>query len=189
MAKIGYSRISTSEQTMDLQTDALRGAGCTKIFSDVSSGSKDDRPGLAACLEYLRPGDTLVLWKLDRLGRRLPHLLQTVEDLERRGIEFASLTENIDTSSPTGKLIFHVFGAIAEFERANLRERVNAGLAAARDRGRVGGRPNVVGADRQQAFRAMVEQGLSSSEVCAALQISRPTFFRMKSKLLDSHSN
>lgn len=132
--RIGYARVSTVEQTLDLQIDALQAASCAKndIFTDTSSGSKTARPGLDQALRYLRPGDTLVVWRLDRLGRSLPHLIETMTTLYDRGIGFLSLNEQIDTTTPAGKLIFHVFGALAEFERDLVRERTLAGLAAAR---------------------------------------------------------
>jgi len=136
---IGYARVSTTDQNLDMQLDALKKAECEKVFQDVASGAKDDRPGLLEVLEFLRPEDTLVVWKLDRLGRSLPHLVQTITDLQNRKIYFMSIQEKIDTTSPGGKLIFHVFSALAEFERDIIRERTLAGLAAARLRGRKGG--------------------------------------------------
>jgi DNA invertase Pin-like site-specific DNA recombinase len=138
---IGYARVSTHEQTINLQRDALDKAGCTKIFTDTASGAKTEREGLEQALTYVRKGDTFVVWRLDRLGRSLPHLIATMTDLEERGIGFKSLTENIDTTTSGGKLIFHIFGALAEFERNLIRERTTAGLTAARARGRKGGRP------------------------------------------------
>ena len=141
---IGYARVSTQEQTLNLQKDALAKAGCTKIFTDTASGAKTERIGLEEALNYVRKGDTLVVWRLDRLGRSLPHLITTMTDLEERGIGFKSLTENIDTTTSGGKLIFHIFGALAEFERNLIRERTTAGLLAARARGRKGGRPKVM---------------------------------------------
>jgi DNA invertase Pin-like site-specific DNA recombinase len=143
---IGYARVSTQEQTLNLQRDALEKAGCTKLFTDTASGSgaQAERKGLDEALNYVRKGDTLVVWRLDRLGRSLPHLIATMTDLEERGIGVQSLTENIDTTTSGGKLIFHIFGALAEFERNLIRERTNAGLSAARERGRIGGRPNAL---------------------------------------------
>lgn len=138
---VGYARVSTLEQTLDLQRDALAAAGCREVFTDIVSGSVVERLGLRDALHYLRAGDTLVVWCLDRLGRSLKHLIETVTQLHEREIGFRSLTENIDTTTSTGKLIFHVFGALAEFERDLIRERTTAGLAAARARGRRGGRP------------------------------------------------
>src|SRR6478735_7302752 len=135
---IGYARISTGEQLLDLQRDALTAASCASIFTDTLSGSKASRPGLDEALSHIRKGDTLVVWRLDRLGRSLKHLIEVVTALEERGIGFKSLTEQIGTTTPGGKLIFHVFGALAEFERDLIRERTTAGLAAARARGRSG---------------------------------------------------
>src|SRR3954452_21807404 len=137
---IGYARVSTHEQNLDLQEDALNAAGCKKVYTDKTSGTKAERPGLEQALADARPGDSLVVWKLDRLGRSLKHLIETVTDLSHRGVGFRSLQEAIDSTSG-GKLIFHVFGALAEFERDLIRERTLAGLAAARARGRKGGRP------------------------------------------------
>src|SRR5262245_59819689 len=141
---IGYARISTQDQTLNLQTDALKKAGCSQIFTDTASGVDSERPGLVKTISYLRPGDTLVVWRLDRLGRSLKHLIETIGDLQERGIGFRSIQENIDTTTSGGKLIFHVFGALAEFERDIIRERTKAGLAAARARGKQGGRPRVL---------------------------------------------
>jgi DNA invertase Pin-like site-specific DNA recombinase len=141
---IGYARVSTHDQTLNLQQDALEKAGCTKIFTDTASGAKTERKGLDQALTYVRKGDTLVVWRLDRLGRSLPHLITTMTDLEERGIGFKSLTENIDTTTSGGKLIFHIFGALAEFERNLIRERTQAGLTAAKARGKKGGRPQAL---------------------------------------------
>jgi DNA invertase Pin-like site-specific DNA recombinase len=128
---IGYARVSTHEQTLNLQQDALRKVGCSKLFTDTASGAKTERIGLDDALNYVRKGDTLVVWRLDRLGRSLPYLIATMTDLEERGIGFKSLTENIDTTTSGGKLIFHIFGALAEFERNRIKERTQAGLVAA----------------------------------------------------------
>ena len=138
---VGYARVSTTDQNLDLQKDALRAAGCERLFTDMASGAKAERPGLAQALRECRPGDTLVVWKLDRLGRSLPHLVETVRELLEREVGFKSLQESIDTTTSGGKLIFHLFASLAEFERDLIRERTNAGLAAARARGRRGGRP------------------------------------------------
>ncbi len=148
--RLGYARMSTLQQDEALQHDALYGAGCARIFVDTASGKRESRPALDALLEQARPGDTLVVWRLDRLGRSLRHLIETVADLEQRGVAFMSLTENINTSTPGGRLVFHVFGALAEFERDRIRERTAAGLAAARARGRVGGRPTVWTAEKRR---------------------------------------
>lgn len=150
---VGYIRISTEgdRQVMDLQRDALLGAGVDErhLFEDRASGSRDDRAGLAGALAFMRLGDCLVVWKLDRLGRSLPHLLATVTGLKERGIAFRSLTEQIDTTTPQGELLFHIFGALAQFERVLIQERVQAGLAAARRRGRCGGRPVTIDPEKQ----------------------------------------
>src|SRR3954467_6289532 len=141
---IGYARVSTLDQTLALQQDALTVAGCEQLYTDTISGSVTDRPGLSQALAHLRPGDTLVVWRLDRLGRSLSHLIETVRKLQELGIGFRSLQEQIDTTTSGGKLVFHVFGALAEFERDLIRERTHAGLAAARARGRLFGRPKVL---------------------------------------------
>ena len=141
MHLIGYARVSTHDQNLDLQKDALTKIGCSRIYEEHASGAITDRPELKAAMDYLREGDTLVVWKLDRLGRSTQHLLQTVTLLESKGIAFRSLQENIDTTTSSGKLIFHIFASLAEFERDIIRERTQAGLSAARARGRIGGRP------------------------------------------------
>ena len=151
----GYARVSTTQQDEALQHDALEKAGVDRIFIDKASGATESRPALDELLGQLRPGDTVVVWRLDRLGRSLRHLIDVVGDLEQRGVGLRSLTESIDTSTPGGKLIFHVFGALAEFERDLIRERTQAGLAAARARGRVGGRPTVWTPEKLEAARAM----------------------------------
>src|ERR1700712_5516244 len=147
---IGYARVSTHEQNLDLQEDALKAAGCQKVYTDKTRGTKAERPGLEKALADVRPGESLVVWKLDRLGRSLKHLIGTVTDLSNRGVGFRSLQEAIDTTTSGGKLIFHVFGALAEFERDLIRERTQAGLQAARARGRVGGRPKAKTLDTPQ---------------------------------------
>src|SRR5436190_14072246 len=144
---IGYARVSTQDQTLDLQTDALNNAGCEKIFKDTTGGAKSERPGLQEAMNHLRAGDTLVVWRLDRLGRTLKHLIATITDLNEQGIGFKSLQEQMDTTTSGGKLIFHIFGALAEFEREVIRERTRAGLQAARARGRFGGRPSILARD------------------------------------------
>lgn len=141
---IGYARVSTIEQTLDLQQDALRTAGCEQVHTDTSSGAKTERPGLEKALDHLREGDMLVVWRIDRLGRSLQHLIQVVTSLAERKVGFKSLTEQIDTTTSGGMLIFHIFGALAEFERTLIRERTQAGLNAARARGRTGGRPKAL---------------------------------------------
>ncbi len=178
MAVIGYARISRSEQSVDLQCDALLAAGCTRIFTDEMSGARSDRPGLKQALDYVRDGDTMCIWRLDRMGRSVANLIEVVAELERRGVALKSLNEEIDTSSPSGRLVFHVFSAIAEFERNLIRERVSAGLESARKRGRIGGRPSAVTAAKARSIRAMRAQGLSTSEILESAQISRATLFR-----------
>src|SRR2546428_930667 len=146
---IGYARVSTQDQTIHLQKDALEKIGCTKIFTDTISGAKAGRPGLTEALAYVREGDTLVVWRLDRLGRSLKHLIETITALNNRKIGFKSIQENIDTTTSGGKLIFHIFGALAEFERDIIKERTQAGLQAARARGRLGGRPKALNQKKQ----------------------------------------
>jgi DNA invertase Pin-like site-specific DNA recombinase len=175
---IGYARVSTDEQELALQRDALQAAGCERVFEEVASGALSERLELGACIEYLRAGDTLVVWRLDRLGRSLRHLIETVGQLEQRGIGFRSLTEGIDTTTAAGRMTFHLFGALAEFERDLVRERTRAGLEAARARGRVGGRPSVVSADTLQAAQAMRAQRLPMSTIVATLGVSRATLYR-----------
>ena len=173
--KIGYVRVSTIEQNVHLQIDELKKAGCEKIFRDKVSGDKTERPGLHEALEFLREGDSLVVWRLDRLGRSLKHLLETVSLLEERGIGFRSLQESIDTTTSGGRLIFHIFGALAEFERNLIRERTMAGLKAARARGRVGGRPRKLDAKKTElAYRLYEEKKHTVIEICQMLAISKP---------------
>src|SRR5258706_5124442 len=149
--QIGYARVSTLDQNPQLQTDALKKAGCERIFTDHLSGAHTDRPALAEALNVSRKGDTLVVWRLDRLARSVAHLLEIIAMLESRGVGFASLTETINTRSSTGRLVLHIFAALAEFERHLIRERTAAGLRAARDRGRVGGRPRLMTPDKLTA--------------------------------------
>lgn len=152
---IGYARVSTQDQNLDLQNDALKKAGCEKIFEDKVSGAKIERKGLDEALEYVRSGDVLVVWKLDRLGRGLRDLIDKMQDLEKRGVGFKSLTESIDTTTAGGKLIFHIFGSLAEFERSLIRERTMAGLASARARGIKGGRKNKLTPERIELMKKM----------------------------------
>jgi DNA invertase Pin-like site-specific DNA recombinase len=175
---VGYARISTKNQNINLQEDALKSAGCQEIYTDIASGSKSQRPGLDSALTYLREGDTLVVWKLDRLGRSIQHLIQTVALLNERKIAFKSLQENIDTTSSGGKLIFHMFSALAEFERDLIQERTDAGLKAARARGRLGGRPSLL--DNRQIKRMIEmynEKKNTVGEICKIYEISRPSFY------------
>lgn len=179
---IGYTRVSTHDQTVNLQQDALEKAGCTKIFTDTITGSTFERKGLDEALTYLRRGDTLVVWRLDRLGRSLRDLIDTVTRLNNQQIEFRSLTENIDTTTPGGKLIFHIFGALAEFERDLIRERTQAGLAAARARGRKGGRPKATAlntpAKLAMARTLFNDKTNAIADICKTLGVSRATLYR-----------
>ena len=175
---IGYARVSTKDQDRALQLDALKAAGCEKIFEETASGANKDRPELAAAVQYMRSGDCLIVWKLDRLARSMRQLIETIEDLQTRKIGFRSLTENIDTTTASGELMFHIFGALAQFERSLIRERVNAGLAAARSRGRIGGRPKV-NAEAIAHAKAMIKGGMSTSQAAKLAGISRSTLYRM----------
>ena len=176
---IGYARVSTDDQNLDLQKDALKKAGCERIFEDLQSGAKAKRPGLASALEFARPGDTIVIWRLDRLGRSLKNLIELVSQLETSGVGLKSLQESLDTSSSSGKLIFHIFGALAEFERNLIRERTQAGLEAARARGRMGGRPKALDAsDREIAVKLYKEKNLTVSRICKTMGISKPTLYK-----------
>ncbi len=176
---IGYARVSTYEQNLDMQTDALSKAGCERIYSDTVSGAHDDRPGLKLVREVLRVGDTLVVWKLDRLGRSLSQLVAMLNEFKDQGIGFRSLQENIDTTSGVGKLIFHLFAALAEFERDLIRERTLAGLAAARVRGRLGGRPRALNEKQVALAKAMFQdQSIAVKDICATLGIGKTTLYR-----------
>jgi len=176
---IGYARISTADQTLDLQLDALKKAGCEQIFTDRVSGTKAERKGLSEALSHLREGDTLVVWRLDRLGRSLIHLIDTVTELHDTGVGFKSLQENIDTTTSGGKLVFHIFGALAEFEREIIKERTRAGLESARSRGKVGGRPRSLTSKEIQMLRNMAaDKSLTVSDICKTLGIGRTTFYR-----------
>jgi DNA invertase Pin-like site-specific DNA recombinase len=176
---VGYTRVSTADerQSTDLQRDALRDAGVDErhVYEDKASGGRDDRPGLKACLEYLTSGDVLVVWRLDRLGRSLPHLVGIVADLRARGVGLRSLSETIDTTTATGELVFHLFASLAQYERALIRERVVAGLEAARRRGRRGGRPRRLDAERVAAARAMLAEGRSLAAAARVMGVPRST--------------
>jgi DNA invertase Pin-like site-specific DNA recombinase len=175
---VGYARVSTHEQDLSLQLDDLKRAGCEKIFEDKASGAKTDRPGLQEALEYVRTGDNLLVWRLDRLGRSLIHLIKTVSQLEERGIGFRSLQEAIDTTSSGGRLIFQIFGALAEFERNLIRERTLAGLSAARARGRTGGRPKALDTTKTKLlYKLYDEKAHTVKEICQLLGISKPTLY------------
>jgi DNA invertase Pin-like site-specific DNA recombinase len=176
---LGYARVSTIEQKARLQTDALKTAGCVRVWTDKASGTLDQRPKLTQVLDHLRPGDTLVVWRLDRLGRNLRHLIATVTDLSARQVGFRSLTEGIDTTTPAGRLIFHVFGALAEFEAALIRERTVAGLEAARARGHVGGRPRAMTPDKLAVARQLYNTGDHTlAAIAATIEVSRSTLYR-----------
>ena len=177
--RIGYARVSTDDQELDLQLDALCRSGCETIYQEKASGKDTERPELTQCLKALRTGDTLVVWRMDRLGRSLADLVKTITDLETRGIGFESLTEKIETSSATGKLMFHVFAAMAEFERNLIRERTHAGLAAARARGRVGGRKHKLDEQQKKEIKALLrDPNISVSEVAGRYGVSRTTIYR-----------
>src|ERR687885_2180340 len=176
---IGYARVSTNEQNLSLQRDALEKAGCEQIYTDQVSGTKARRPGLEQAFSHLRSGDTLVVWRLDRLGRSLRHLIDTVTQLQEKGIDFKSLTEAIDTTTSGGKLVCHIFGALAEFEREIIRERTNAGLQSARARGRTGGRRKALTDTQiQQLQQLAADPNNSVTDICKTFGISRMTFYR-----------
>jgi DNA invertase Pin-like site-specific DNA recombinase len=176
---IGYARVSTLDQTLALQQDALTAASCEQLYTDTVSGSVTDRPGLTEALSHLRAGDTLVVWRLDRLGRSLGHLIETIRGLESRGVHFKSLQEQLDTGTSGGKLVFHVFGALAEFERDLIRERTHAGLQAARARGRLFGRPRSLTTRKVEQLQTLAkDEHTTVGEICQTLGISRATFYR-----------
>ena len=177
VAPIGYARISTVEQSLAPQIDALKAAGCREIFEDCASGAKTDRPGLNEALDHLRSGETLIVWKLDRLGRSMSHLIDTVRDLDQRGIGFRSLTEGIDTTTSGGTLVFHLFGALAQFECDLIRERTRAGLSAAAARGRKGGRKAVVTADKLARAKTLIEKGLTVREAAARVKVGKTALY------------
>jgi DNA invertase Pin-like site-specific DNA recombinase len=176
---IGYMRVSTDtdRQNTNLQFDSLIQAGIDErnIFEDKASGAKDDRAGLAKALEFVKEGDTLVVWKLDRLGRSLPHLIEIINQLKSKGVAFKTLTEGFDSSIPSGELIFHMFGALAQFERSLIKERVNAGLESARKRGRIGGRPKAIEQEKLDAILEALASGTSKSAVCRTFDVKRST--------------
>lgn len=179
MSTLGYARVSTIEQNPQLQLDALAAAGCERIWTDHASGALDQRVELTAILDYLRPGDTLVVWRLDRLARSTRHLLELSERFAEQNIGLRSLTEAIDTTTPAGRLVFHIFGAIAEFERDLIKERTQAGLAAARARGRVGGRPTKMTPQKITIARQLRdERELTMAQIADTIGVSRPTLYR-----------
>lgn len=177
---VGYARVSTPSQSLDLQIKALEQAGCEKIFTDVASGAKSARPGLQDAEMILREGDVLVVWKLDRLGRSIRHLIESINAFNEQGIGFRSLQEAIDTQTSGGKLVFHIFSALAEFERDLIMERTNAGLQAARARGRKGGRPKSLDDPKNiQLLKQMhADSSYSINDICKTLGISRASFYR-----------
>lgn len=176
---VGYARVSTIDQNLDMQIDELKKAGCEKIFSDVASGAKVERIELQKAFEQIRKDDILVVWKLDRLGRSLKHLIQVVSELNERGIGFKSLKESIDTTTNGGRLIFHIFGALAEFERGIIQERTKAGLNAARARGRLGGRPRKMNKEKIELAQTLYDsRTMTIQKICKQLRISKGTFYR-----------
>lgn len=180
---IGYARVSTVDQTLDLQRDALRAAGASDIYEDKASGKNADRPELAHCLKAIREGDTLVVWRLDRLGRNAQDLIRIVNDLAHRGVKLRSLKESVDTEGPAGKLVFHMFAVLAEFERELVSERTVAGLAAARARGRKGGRPPCLTPSQRKAVLAMMrDREMSVTEICRQFKVSRSTLYNLRSR-------
>lgn len=176
--RVGYGRVSTDQQTAQSQQDALKQAGCDRIFIETASGVRSDRPILKEALEFMRKGDTFVVVRLDRAARSLSHLISLLNELDQRGISFHSINENIDTSSAGGRLVFNIFGSIAEFERDLIRERTRAGLDAARKRGRVGGRPKVMTNDKRNAALKLLNAGTAAKDVAAAIGVSLPTLYR-----------
>ncbi len=182
--KVGYARVSTNLQNLDMQLDALKEHGCEEVFTDKVSGAKDKRVGLDDALRFVRPGDTLVVWRLDRLGRNMQHLIKIVNDLNERGISFHSLQENItmDKASATGQLMFHLFAAFAEFERNLIQERSAAGRAAARARGRLGGRPEKLDKKEMEALRTLVDSGTPIKDIAKMWGVSRTTIYRYLNK-------
>lgn len=176
--KIGYARVSTDEQNTGMQLDALRAAGCDRIFEDCASGAKEDRPGLAQAIDFARDGDALVVWKLDRVGRSLQHLVKLMELLRAKGVAFSSLTESIETQTPGGRLVTHIFAALAEFERDLIRERTRSGLAAARARGRKGGR-KALPKDKIKVLHSLWDsKKMTAAEISQQLKIHRSTVFK-----------
>jgi len=176
--QVGYARVSTEDQTTVSQIDALTQAGCERVFQETASGAKTDRPILAETIGFLREGDVLVAWKLDRVARSLPHLISLMDELKQRGIGFRSLTEQIDTTTASGKLIFHIFAALSEFERDIIRQRTRAGLEAARKRGRVGGRPRAMTDEKVAGAKKLLSSGTSAKDVAEMLSVSLPTLYR-----------
>jgi DNA invertase Pin-like site-specific DNA recombinase len=176
---IGYARVSTEEQSLEPQLEALKEAGCEEFFQEVASGAKTARPQLEEAIKYARKGDVIVVWKLDRLGRSLKHLIETIQELEKKGVEFKSLTEGMDTKTSGGRLLFNIFGAIAEFEKDLIKERTQAGLKAARARGRKGGRPKKMDAQMVEMARSLHKNANTPvADICRMLKISKSTLYR-----------
>jgi DNA invertase Pin-like site-specific DNA recombinase len=176
---VGYARVSTHEQNLNLQKDALKKAGCEKIFTDIGGGADFDRKGLSDALAFMRKGDCLVVWKLDRLGRSLKDLITTINDIHSKKMSFQSLQESLNTATSSGKLVFHVFGALAEFERDVIRDRTKAGLTAARARGRLGGRPRIMDQSKIGMAKALVADTKNSiRDICKTLSVSKTTLYR-----------
>lgn len=176
---VAYARVSTDDQNLEMQRQALNKIGCRRVFEETASGAQRDRPQLSAALDFMREGDTLVVWRLDRLARSLKQLIETVELLDKRGAHLRSITESIDTATPGGKLVFHIFGALAEFERGLIRERTLAGLAAARANGRFGGRPRSVSDKQLKAAKAMLAAGeLTVKDVAEQVGVSAASLYR-----------
>jgi len=175
---IGYSRVSTNEQNLSLQIDALKKADCEKIYEDKMSGSKNDRPGLIQAIEMLRKGDTLVVWKLDRLGRSLKNLITLIGELEERGIHFRSVTDSIDTSTPAGRFFFHMMASLAQMEKELIQERTRAGLEAARKQGIVGGRRRVMTESKLKSAKKLLKAGALPKDVAQDLGVSLATLYR-----------
>ncbi|SHK42047.1 recombinase family protein [Tepidibacter formicigenes] len=185
--KIGYARVSTRDQNLDMQIDELKKYGCDKIFTDIVSGSKCERTGLKEAFEYARENDIIVVWKLDRAGRSLKHLIEIVNELNERKIGFISLKESIDTTTSTGRLMFHIFASLAEFERDIIRERTMAGLSAARARGRIGGRPKKMDENKLiMAKSMMADKNISVKEICKTLNVSKSTLYKSLSEVSET---
>ena len=179
MMTVGYARVSTDDQNLDLQRDALKLAGCRKVFEETASGASKKRPELADAIDFLQTGDTLVVWKLDRLARSISQLIETIDGLQARGVGFKSITEAIDTTTAGGRLIFHIFGALAEFERNIIRERTLAGLQAARARGRIGGRPKALNTKNLAIAEALLKDGLLTvRDVAKQIGVSPATLYK-----------
>lgn len=182
MATIGYMRVSTSKQNTDPQEDALKAHGCERIFQDTASGARTDRPGLKALLDYARPGDTVVVWRLDRLGRSLSHVVRTAEELHKRGILIRGINDGVDYSTPTGRMLAGILAALAEYERTLINERAQVAREAARARGKQVGRPRVIDQDQLEAVRSMRAAGQSMTQICSVLRLKRSTVYAALAK-------